>query len=767
MNRKIASMIILGELVFLLVTALISSNQTGTEWKLSGEMLSEEAVNTIITSVDGGVRLDNPSLVTYTTAESMVYDPIILSKGSYDITIQYRTYADNNYYVISSSKDSYIDALYAEDLTGFLSSASNLHTSHIRITEDEKKMQLQVYYWGNGQLDLEKVTVCQTNTDSKYHLLLLALLFGILDICLVKKEWIICQFSEKNYQFTMTLILLVFVSSLPIFVHGIYIGQDTTFHITRMEGLKEAIISHQFPAKMHSTHLFGYGYATGQMYPQLFLYPESILRVFGIGRVDAHRFLIFMVNVLTVSISYYSFIRIFKDRSIALCGGVLYTLAPYRIVDLYIGDSVGEYCAMIGLPLVIWGLYSFVADEHQNEEPSYIELAIGYTIVMESHLLTSLFIVLFSIILGLIFIRRMYTRNKIMMLCKTIILTILLNIGFLTPFLDYMRLPMNQFVDGIESQGIDVVQVFTNGMLQNSDKLISIETIDGISQVRIDNEMPYGIGYALIISSVLFILFVRREREKRALGLVALLIGVLNVVFSLHSFPWNDITNISIFAFLTNVQFPWRFLMFATIAFTISGCIGIKYLMHRMSRLTVAIIVSLIALYGYINITDYLFEVVPVEDDVLCTTMDLGMINEYLFRDTNPLEYVERGGLVAGSSDKVILSEYEKHGTNITLYAINNSNSEQAVELPLTMYPGYAAKDSNGNKLNVTYGNNQVICVMLPEHFNDRIKVYFAGKWYWKVSTFISLLTAIYLIIYFVLNDRAMNIQRDIISTKS
>lgn len=747
-KKKIIRIIMIAVCELLIIASVVffSIVRESGEFVLSGASLSEEATDSVLTETDGTIIIDNPDQIDYDAAEKIVFEPVVLPKGSFDVTINYETGASNNFFSFSSDKDSCIDALYSEDLTGWLPSVANKHTSHIRMMEDGKELILQVFYQGEGRLSIQGVNIHQTNSDVIWRIIGVIILIIILDICIIKRKFIADLFSVDNYHYTMGIVLLILIASLPAFVNGIYIGDDTRFHITRMEGLKEAILSLQFPAKMHSTHLFGYGYATGQMYPQLFLYPEALLRIFGVSRVGAHRFLILIVNSLTSCITFYSLNKIFKSRSVAFAGAILYTLAPYRILDLYIRDSMGEYCAMIGLPLIVWGLYSFVAEDNADKKPAVADLAIGYTIVIESHLLTILFAGIISVFIGMIFIRRILNKDKMVSLLQVIVLTVCLNAVFMVPLFDLMRLPMNEFTEPMKAEGIDITQLFTNSVLQDSEDLSSNDTIEKLGMIRIDGEKPYAIGYALLVTTGVFILYLRKRKEYRRLGIVALCLGIVSAAMSLYVFPWEKIEKTGAARFLLNVQFPWRFIMFATIAFLITGCIGISYLMQKMSGVAVVLIVGLVALFGFTNITDYLIEKVPIEADAPVDQMDLGVIGEYLIKGTEADRFISQGEHLSFAADKLEISEYEKLGTDISFFAVNKSGDIQTVDLPLTMYPGYQAKDRDGNKLDVTYGNNQVVRIILPGSFDNTVCVWYGGKWYWKAATLISLLTVVFLI---------------------
>lgn len=749
MKRKYVLIIAVFEVLLLIVAVCLYMSRELKTVSLSGARLSEESENSVLTEDENGITIQNSESENgkYYIAEAIEYEPFPIDMGSYDINISYETDVDNSYVTVES-RENKIDSMYIEDTTGWLSSKASSRTFSIRDMKGPDKLEIRVYYWGEGYLTVKDVTVAETNVYGIIHIIRLLLLIAVLDLCIAFRKKLMWLFSEKNYRYTIAIILLIFFSSIPIFVGGIYSAHDTPFHMTRLEGLKEAMVSGQFLPKMHTTHLYGYGYATGQMYPQLFLYPSAIMRILGYSRVQSYHMLIFLMNAVTACVSFYSFNRLFKDRGVAYIGTVIYMLSGYRLMDIYIRDAVGEYCAMAGLPLVIWGLYSFVDDEFDDKEPCYIALALGYSFAVESHLLSVLFLGFFSVVFGLLFIRRFLRKTRIIALLKSLALTFLLNMGCLVPLIDYMRLSMNKFeAHDIKTMAIEAAQLFTSEMIMENSNIGSIERIDSIQYISTRDEMPYAIGYALLISVSAFLIFARQEKKYRKLGIVTMLFGCVGVLMSLYDFPWDTLQQLMIDNdILANIQFPWRLLVVPAICFSVCGCVGIQYLSKRVSKGAVILIIGVVAVIGAVHIFDFVLERKDLLMDLKPNPMYLGLVDEYLLEGTDPNLYIARGGLVLSSSAEVEISDYKKKGSNISFTATNITDAEQNVELPLTMYPGYNARSVNGQKLNVTYGTNQVVCVMLPPGFNGAVRVWFGGKWYWKIAIFVSIITGLWLI---------------------
>ena len=99
-----------------------------------------------------------------------------------------------------------------------------------------------------------------------------------------------------------------------------------------------------------------YGYAT-LFYGDLLLYIPALLRLLGVTINDAYNAYILLVNVLTAVVSFRCFDAMVKDRDIALLMTAAYVTSVYRLMDIYVRAAVGEYSAMIFLPMIAYAMY--------------------------------------------------------------------------------------------------------------------------------------------------------------------------------------------------------------------------------------------------------------------------------------------------------------------------------------------------------------------------------------------------------------------------
>src|SRR5699024_9893493 len=104
-------------------------------------------------------------------------------------------------------------------------------------------------------------------------------------------------------------------ASYPLFTDFLTVGMDQEFHLRRIEGLFGALQSGQWPARISTQHFGGKGYATGVMYPELFLYFPAALRLAGASILFSWKALLFAINLGTAFSAYFCGRRLMNSRA--------------------------------------------------------------------------------------------------------------------------------------------------------------------------------------------------------------------------------------------------------------------------------------------------------------------------------------------------------------------------------------------------------------------------------------------------------------------
>ena len=221
---------------------------------------------------------------------------------------------------------------------------------------------------------------------------------------------------------------------------AVYKDQDLTFHLNRFIGLAKAFEEGQILPKIYPYANNGFGYASPLFYCDLFLYPFGILNHFGLPAVYCYKLCVFTYTLISNLIVYFVLKKETNRNDISLIGVLLYFSANYHLQNIFIRCALGEILAMTFIPLVLHSIYKVLV-KHDN---CYIYLGVGFSLLVMSHLITTLLygIFFFCMIIVFIIINRK-DKNLLINTFKTIlkgtILALLLTCWYLLPMLEQLH----------------------------------------------------------------------------------------------------------------------------------------------------------------------------------------------------------------------------------------------------------------------------------------------------------------------------------------
>ncbi|MBO5303342.1 MAG: hypothetical protein J6A92_04775 [Lachnospiraceae bacterium] len=697
---------------------------------------------------DGGYYVDASQPDIF--AGIFTYGPYVKAvKGSYSITLYYETDTEGNTcYVHSNSlttgqlKTPYRISLPPEQ---------NSVTFTTILTQGIEDLEVITEYCGTGSLRIEKMTLTKT---PYFYIRNIAITLAWCLLVLVAYYFYVTNITNRKSILFLTLI--TFASCYPLFIDYLTLGHDLPFHMLRIEGIAQGLNQGSFPVKIHPFWANDYGYATGVFYGDTLLYFPAILHLLGFSLTESYKAYIVFINIATVLIAWKSFKRIFASTNAGLAACLLYTLAPYRLSNMYLRHSVGEYTALTFLPLILCGFYLiFTEDTKQKGYPKYaLLIAIGLTGIIQSHVLSCEMVAIFILFSCLIMIGRICQLRVFLTLCLAVIITALMNVGFLVPFLSYFG---GDFVMNsadwnstpIQGAGAYIAQLFP--VFVNGSGSSTTETIAG--------EMPLGVGFTLFLGLLLF-LYLRfckapakdSQSKNTALPKFAVfsaVISVLALYMSTNLFPWNSLSSMGdvLKALIHNMQFPWRFLTIATLFLVVVTTFALQMAKKQLSReMFVGISAGILCIF--VVSTSWFYHDLLNQGEVYrpyeatdLNSMALGS-EEYLPEGTDLDLLTEKNPI---PENGVEISSFKKKGTNIWLQ-LSNTETNRYVELPLLYYEGYTAV-ANGKYLHLEKGTNNVIRLHVPADFNGSVYVYFKEPAVWRIAELISALTILCIII--------------------
>lgn len=545
------------------------------------------------------------------------------------------------------------------------------------------------------------------------------------------------EHSAKNYDFRAFLIVLTFLSLFMVCWCGpfsVYSGHDYYFHLIRFEELIEALKEGSFPFYLDYEVIEGYGYFTKAFYPDLMLIPFAPVAMV-LGSEMALYVMIFTFTFLCGLSMYYAVNTIFKNTFVASVSSIVYTFSAYHIFDWYNRAAFAEGISFTFLPLVFLGLYHIIVGDYKK----WYILAIGYSLLIYTHLLSSVMTFMFIVALLLIGYRSLIKEPKrILYLFLAATVTLFLVGSYLFPMIEQMLsntfyYSTNVNITGYRKQRLsEMFWGALNGFMYKKTWI---------------HANACGTGPILLILASLR-LFVWEKTRLRKMADLCLVIGIFLLFMISIYFPWGRLP-------LGFIQFPWRFYEFVSFFFAIAGAyylsVLIKSSKYRVIVGCVLIALTVFSIIGsnknYIFVQEWTKEFSPKERfqraSVRNIDYHLGMY-EYIPVKVPSLQFIyERGDSirVLNSSTEILnfssVNGYTSFDVSIDL--------RDEIELPLLYYKGYKAT-LDGVNVPISESENGLLQVEIDK--GGHVEVYYNGTFIQTISWIISLLSVLALCIY-------------------
>ena len=172
----------------------------------------------------------------------------------------------------------------------------------------------------------------------------------------------------------------------PDLLRGAGLTHSYVYNSTWVLEFGRALESGQFPPRWLHGAFNGMGAPSFYFYPPLFFYAAALVDLVIPG--SNHMTIIAWTTLaLTVGsgLTMFAWLRSKAGDAWALIGAVIYLLAPYHLLNLYVRGSVGETMGYLTLPLLALGL------ERAARSWAWIPaLALGVAALLTSHLLIAL-----------------------------------------------------------------------------------------------------------------------------------------------------------------------------------------------------------------------------------------------------------------------------------------------------------------------------------------------------------------------------------------
>ena len=453
------------------------------------------------------------------------------------------------------------------------------------------------------------------------------------------------------------------------------ISQDITFHLNRFVGLANAFEEGQILPKIYPYANNGFGYATPLFYCDLFLYPFAILYHFGLSVVWCYKLCVLFYTTLGNIFIYLIFKKETNNRKLSLLASFLYLTCSYHLLNIFIRGALGEILAMTFVPLVLYALYRILV----KHEDCFIFLGISFSLLVQSHLISSLLYGIFffcMIVVFLIMNRKDFSliKKTIITIIKGTIIALLLCVWYLLPMFEQMH--SQTFWLSVNSQYNNI-----NTTIQPVSDLIRSSSYKFIP----------GVGIVLVLFNILY-LMVKKNRY-----ITIIIIYILFMYLIIFGLIPGTILNV--------VQFYFRFYI---VIFPLS-IIVMLYVLSKLKYQNVLIVFSILILFTNAVVTNikmmndgeyYLNNNATINEVNSITSYKYNL--DYNHDELGGAEYLPYTEYMDYNNDLLAIKyidknkqmidyiyEYDRHFSSIEFICDNEDELE--LLLPLSYYKGYKA----------------------------------------------------------------------------
>lgn len=698
-----------------------------------------------------------------------VYSPKLgqsfhLDAGTYTVRISYTASQEGNGFSLEDSRFGTQTVLFG---TTVLCTGDNTDDCELWVLKGTDSAVANLINSGDEGLALQEFSIRGNHADSRMLLFLLVLTAGAVDLLVFVRIYDL-KYGIKTAKKLVWAGLFVtwLFSCIPCFVDYNLWGDDWGFHLLRVEGLISGLQDGQFPVRIQGNWLRGYGYAVSIFYSDLFLVIPMLFRLTGFPVAVSWNMFLAVINGAALLIAYQCFKRCFRNEAVGGTAAILYTLSAYRLYNLYSRAAMGEVMAMAFLPMVFYGFYRIFTFDPDSPEykGGWRVTALGLTGVIQSHVITCEMLAVCIVILCVALVRKVLRGKVFLELSKAAAMTLLLNLWYLLPFVDY-------FVTGKFNVGhaeTMVIKSVRDWAIWPTHALFLFYGggTRGNVSVGMNWTGTYSIGAALLAGCLiwLYLEFVgdmgRSRFAGKNLGRLMFAFTVFFLGIAVHQIPWDRLQDMGgiIQTLVMSLQFPYRFLALACLTASVLAGLVMAYGKERNAVLYKGL--------GALFLGTALFFGIYQLNNLMVTHGMARVYNKQSMGST----YVSNGEYLPYKADVGLMQPdmvaadentrvdfYEKGQYTLrTEVHVTNSGEEGYVELPILYYRDYDAEVvETGQHLAVTEGNNSVVRVAVPGGLSGTIRVWFHEPWHWRTAELVSVLAALYMILRRLWGGRA------------
>lgn len=346
----------------------------------------------------------------------------------------------------------------------------------------------------------------------------------------------------------------------PLTRPGFWRSHDGENHLIRFGAYLKAAADGHFPPRWAGELNYRFGTPVLNFFYPLPGYAAIALSALGMNLQNTFK-LIAALTFVAAPLTFFLWARLVFLPLPALAASLVWGLAPYHLLDLYVRGDIGELTSFVFAPLVLWAIEQLKA----KKEVKLVTLGgLFWALLILSH--QGMALLFTPVIIGYGLLRTLKSSKAVLSLLAMFGLALSLSAFFWLPaLLEQRYLSYTTLVGGLYREHFPSWwQLFISPWGFGDD----VQKKGGLSP-------QLGWLHTLVALSAAYLTF-RSYRDRRLIYfLVVLLVGVL-LALPLSTPIWE------IFPFLQKLQFPWR--MTAVTSFAAAALSG--FIFARLPRKT-------------------------------------------------------------------------------------------------------------------------------------------------------------------------------------
>lgn len=565
--------------------------------------------------------------------------------------------------------------------------------------------------------------------------------------------------TKKSVHYIIIIVIGLLIS-IPFIWLQIRDTQDGWLHVLRVQGVNYSLAESSFPFLVAPYYCCDWGYAMVAFYQTIVTYVPYLLGLISGSVIWGIKLFAVLTTILS-GIFMYNFVNeVTKKKAIALFAAIFYMCFPYKLEVIYHRFAIGEFTALAFIPLVFQGLYNLL---HGDRNKHYY-IAIGATVLMLSHSISTEYTAIFSAVYILFNIKLFFNKDVIKKCVINVAFILLMSSMFILPVIEFETSAHYAIFDP------DIMRTTTDHLAY-----YSIEPWQFLKDKQEENPISFVVGIPFIITLMLGLFAYKKiPKNLKNFYIINIIFGIVAMWMCTTLFPWRIFPD-----FMGTLQYPWRLLGFAYF-FLIPVCAinlyyTLQYLKNKNVRYTIyAIVVLILLAFTAKELSVYKSEDTSLDEKYLDIVLENPRIHYFsINREYLPEKAIneQRGYLKDRTNDTYVISgEAEifneiKEDLHLEL-ELRNVKKDTELELPYLYYPGYTVilqYNNNEIQLDTKESDYGFVKITIPENISEgKITVDYTATILDKAAYIISGIALVGFVIYVIIFRRSVNKQKSL-----